>query len=224
MPICLHIHSHHRDLKPENVLLDSKGNLRLTDFGLAKENVWGAGARGGTKTFCGTPEYLAPEVLENKGHGKGVDWWAMGTLAYEMLYGLPPFYDQNMQRMYQNILQMPLEWRGPLQSDEHADTRSFLEAILTRKVEDRLGCGKDGAEEIKGHPFNDCLDWDLVTRKQYRPEFAPPDDGEYGTSNFDEEFTRERPEDSVVAQHMNAADLEKTKFENFTFTSDGALS
>ena len=74
----------YRDLKPENILLDEAGHLRITDFGLAKGNITGAGAEGGTKTFCGTPEYLAPEILENKGHGKAVDWWALGTLLYEV--------------------------------------------------------------------------------------------------------------------------------------------
>jgi serine/threonine protein kinase len=91
----------HRDIKPENILLDAEGHIRVTDFGLAKGNVTGPGAEGGTKTFCGTPEYLAPEMLENKGHGRAVDWWALGTLTYEMLVGLPPFFDSNVQRMYQ---------------------------------------------------------------------------------------------------------------------------
>lgn len=90
--------------------LDAGGHLRLTDFGLAKSGVTGPGAEGGTKTFCGTPEYLAPEILENKGHGKAVDWWALGTLLYEMLTGLPPFYDTNVQRMYHKILHDPLKF------------------------------------------------------------------------------------------------------------------
>ena len=94
--ICLAIDALHsrdiiyRDLKPENILMDLEGHLRLTDFGLAKDQIAGAGATGGTKTFCGTPEYLAPEILENKGHGKAVDWWSFGTLVYEMICGLPP--------------------------------------------------------------------------------------------------------------------------------------
>lgn len=90
--------------------LDAAGHIRLTDFGLAKSNITGYGAEGGTKTFCGTPEYLAPEILENKGHGKGVDWWALGTFVFEMLTGLPPFYDTNVQRMYHKILHEPLRF------------------------------------------------------------------------------------------------------------------
>lgn len=100
----------YRDLKPENLLLDVEGHLKLTDFGLTKGNITGPGAEGGTKTFCGTPEYLAPEILENKGHGKAVDWWALGTFLFEMLTGLPPFYDTNVQRMYHKILHEPLRF------------------------------------------------------------------------------------------------------------------
>jgi len=208
----------YRDLKPENILLDLNGNLCLTDFGLAKENVWGAGAQGGTKTFCGTPEYLAPEVLENKGHGKGVDWWAMATLSYEMLYGLPPFYDQNMQRMYDQILHMDLVWRGPLQKEEHEDTRSIIGSILKRKVEDRLGCGEEGAEEIKAHPFfAPPFCFVKAYNREYTPEFIPPNKDDTDVSNFDAEFTNERAEDSVVQQNLSAKDIEKTKFQGFTF-------
>jgi len=213
----------YRDLKPENILMDLEGNLRLTDFGLAKENVTGAGAKGGTKTFCGTPEYLAPEVLENKGHGKAVDWWAMGTLFYEMLFGLPPFYDQNMQRMYSNIMKNELQFKGPLAQEEHADSRSIIGLLLQRKVKDRLGSSQTGANDIKSHPFFETLDFDKVFNKEYQPEFVPPSKGAGDVSNFDQEFTRERPEDSVVVSNLSEADVEKTKFDGFTFEGGSAL-
>jgi len=202
----------YRDLKPENLLLDLEGHIRLTDFGLSKEAVTGAGAKGGTRTFCGTPEYLAPEILENKGHGKAVDWWSMGTLLYEMIAGLPPFYDQNMQRMYDKILHAQLRFPQAMSPE----VKSLLKGLLQRKVEDRLG--SKGAQEIMSHPFFDDLDFDKVMSKGYEPEFVPPNKhGEGDTSNFDREFTSEAPVDSVVTTNMTETQIEKSKFDDFTY-------
>mmetsp|Transcript_1258 Transcript_1258/g.3937 ORF Transcript_1258/g.3937 Transcript_1258/m.3937 type:complete len:390 (-) Transcript_1258:150-1319(-) len=208
----------YRDLKPENILLDLDGHLRLTDFGLSKDNIMGSGAAGGTKTFCGTPEYLAPEILENKGHGKGVDWWSFGTLVYEMICGLPPFYDTNVQRMYHKILHAPLRFPSHLSPD----AKGFLHGLLQRKVDTRLGSGTD-AQEVKDHAWFSDLDWDKVFRKEYIPEFVPSASkgGGYDGSDatfFDEEFTNEKPIDSVVNGELSATQQEKSKFEGFTFT------
>ena len=151
----------YRDLKPENILVDLEGHIRLTDFGLSKDGITGPGAEGGTKTFCGTPEYLAPEILDNKGHGKGVDWWSFGTLLYEMLCGLPPFYDTNVQKMYHKILCAPLRFPSYL-SDEAKD---ILRGLLQRKVEERLGSGPGGTSEVKAADFFKSLDFDRVMAK-----------------------------------------------------------
>jgi serine/threonine protein kinase len=211
----------YRDLKPENLLVGLDGNICLTDFGLSKEAVTGAGAKGGTKTFCGTPEYLAPEILENKGHGKAVDWWSLGTLYYEMLSGLPPFYDQNMQRMYDKILHAQLRFPAYIT----AECKSLLTGLLQRKVEDRLGSGPTGAKELMEHPVFDPYDFDKVLNLEYDPEFKPPQKkGELDTSNFDLEFTSERPVDSVVNTGMSAEDVEKAKFSGFTYQGEnGAM-
>jgi serum/glucocorticoid-regulated kinase 2 len=212
----------YRDLKPENILLDLEGHLRLTDFGLAKDQIQGAGAVGGTKTFCGTPEYLAPEILENKGHGKAVDWWSFGTLVYEMICGLPPFYDTNVQRMYHKILHAPLRFPSYLTKE----AKDCLNGLLQRKVEARLGSKLD-AVEIKEHAWFSDLDWGKVYRKETVPEFAPGAgkgadyDGSDAT-HFDEEFTNEKAIDSVVNNQLSATMVEKSKFEGFTFAG-GAL-
>ena len=96
----------HRDLKPENVLLDSQVNVRLTDFGLSKEGI--SEPSTGATSFCGTPEYIAPEVLLRQGHGRAVDWWSLGALLYEMITGLPPFYSRNRETMFEKIMKAEL--------------------------------------------------------------------------------------------------------------------
>lgn len=90
----------YRDLKPENILLDSTGHIKITDFGLSKK-----GSRSKTYTFWGTPEYLAPEVIKGVGHDKGVDWWSLGTLLYEMLWGRPPFWDKSRRELFRQIVE-----------------------------------------------------------------------------------------------------------------------
>eukprot|EP00494_Astrolonche_serrata_P031107 UN31376 len=103
---CLHTNDIiYRDLKPENILLDHEGHIKITDFGLSKDSIESDSV---THTFCGTPEYLAPEILQQRGHGKAVDWWSFGTLLYEMMTGLPPFYNMNLNLMYEKILHAPI--------------------------------------------------------------------------------------------------------------------
>lgn len=218
------LHAHniiYRDLKPENILVDLDGHIRLTDFGLSKDGITTAGAEGGTKTFCGTPEYLAPEVLDNKGHGKAVDWWSFGTLLYEMLCGLPPFYDTQIQKMYHKILCAPLRFPSYLTDD----AKTILRGLLQRKVEERLGSGPTGTEEVKESPFFKSLDFDRVMAKEYTPEFKPPQGrSETDATNFDAEFTTERACDSVVTSHMSETAKDKSNFEGFTYQDqDGAM-
>mmetsp|Transcript_15287 Transcript_15287/g.20944 ORF Transcript_15287/g.20944 Transcript_15287/m.20944 type:complete len:439 (-) Transcript_15287:422-1738(-) len=213
----------YRDLKPENILLDAAGHIRITDFGLAKAGITGYDAVGGTKTFCGTPEYLAPEILDNKGHGKAVDWWALGTLLFEMLTGLPPYYDTNVQRMYHKILHDPLKFPKSEGRQMSEDARDILKGLLERKVSDRLGSG--GATQLKRSRFFSVYgDFSGILRKTHEAEFIPP----AATSmtdvrNFDKEFTSEPAADSMVVSHMSETMQEKSNFEGFTYKGDKKL-
>ncbi|GBB99293.1 hypothetical protein RclHR1_34740001 [Rhizophagus clarus] len=182
-----HLHKYnivYRDLKPENILLDATGHIALCDFGLCKENL----ATGQTtNTFCGTSEYLAPEVLAECGYGKAVDWWSLGILFYEMIAGFSPFYTNDTQLMYRRILFGKLKFPKGFFSD---DAKSLIKGLLARNPHSRLGSQND-AEEIKNHPFFANVDWDALYRKQVSPPFKPNVSSDDDVSCFDPAFTEE---------------------------------
>eukprot|EP01094_Clydonella_sp_ATCC50884_P007025 TRINITY_DN1620_c0_g1_i4.p1 TRINITY_DN1620_c0_g1~~TRINITY_DN1620_c0_g1_i4.p1 ORF type:complete len:710 (+),score=219.36 TRINITY_DN1620_c0_g1_i4:56-2131(+) len=186
----------YRDLKPENLLLDITGHVCLTDFGLVKE-----GVKYGDKTytFCGSPEYLAPEILQNKGYARPVDWWALGTFLYEMLEGLPPFYDEDIMEMNRKILAAPLYFDPDHFSPE---AKSLLRGLLQRDPQLRLGSGPGDAEEIKAHPFFRNVDWGRLERKEYEPEFKPHLQSLEDVRYFDPEFTSQTVQDTPVDDQM----------------------
>ncbi|BCR96197.1 serine/threonine-protein kinase [Aspergillus luchuensis] len=156
----------YRDLKPENILLDYTGHIALCDFGLCKLDMKDEDR---TNTFCGTPEYLAPELLLGNGYTKTVDWWTLGVLLYEMLTGLPPFYDENTNDMYRKILQEPLTF--PSTDIVPPAARDLLSRLLDRDPQRRLGA--NGAAEIKSHHFFANIDWRKLLQRKYEPSFRP---------------------------------------------------
>ncbi|KAJ7991897.1 hypothetical protein DPEC_G00288620 [Dallia pectoralis] len=175
------LHIVYRDLKPENILLDSAGHIVLTDFGLCKE---GLAPTGTTTTFCGTPEYLAPEVLQKQAYDRTVDWWCLGSVLYEMLYGLPPFYSRNTAEMYNNILNKPLM----LKPNVSNAGRELLEGLLQKDRTKRLGANNDFME-MKCHAFFSPINWEDLMARKITPPYIPSVTGPTDLRHFDPEFT-----------------------------------
>ncbi|KAL7267999.1 Serine/threonine-protein kinase [Rhizina undulata] len=213
---CLHgFNVIYRDLKPENILLDYTGHIALCDFGLCKLNMK---EEDRTNTFCGTPEYLAPELLLGQGYTKTVDWWTLGVLLYEMLTGLPPFYDENTNEMYRKILQDPLQFP----TDIDRDAKSILIRLLDRDPARRLGA--NGASEIKSHRFFETVDWKRLLQKKIQPSFRPNVVNAMDTANFDKEFTSEIPADSVVNEKNYLSDSMQKQFTGWSYNRPGQLA
>lgn len=179
----------HRDLKPENILIDEKGNFKLTDFGLVKV---GTSKDSTTNTFCGTPEYIAPEIVAQQEYTRMVDWWSVGILVYRMLYGLMPFYSQNRLELYQMILNEDPSFPDP-DSDPDSpvspEAIDFIQKMLQKDPECRLGF-TDEAEILK-HPFFENVPVDDVLECQYKMEYIPDIKNKQDTSQFASEFTDE---------------------------------
>jgi len=176
-----HIHSKniiHRDLKPENILLSPNGYSKLTDFGFAK--IVEPGTR--TYTLCGTPEYIAPEVLLNKGHGKPVDWWTLGILIYEMICGQPPFCDEDPMGIYQKILAGKVYF--PKYFDKNA--KALVKKLLVADLSKRYGNLKDGSADIVKHTWFSTYELPKLETYEYPAPYKPTMKDDQDTSNFEE--------------------------------------
>jgi len=205
-----HLHSKdiiYRDLKPENILLHQSGHICLTDFGLSKDldpmNLE-------SHTFCGTPEYLAPEILQKQGHGKAVDWWSLGILCFELATGQPPFYHNNLHTMYRKIrTETP---RFPMYMNSHC--KDFISKLLIRDPKRRLGSGDGDVEDLQKDAWFKNMNWDDLLQLKVEPPFKPKVEDAMDTSCFSKEFTREPVQETFV----EAVELApEDAFNNFTY-------
>ena len=174
----------YRDVKPENILIDEDGYLKLIDFGLAKK----VEEKEKATSFCGTPEYLAPEVISREGHSTPADWWSYGILIYEMLCGVPPFYSENINDMFDLILKGNL--RFPKKIPLTDEVKDLVSKLLIKNQNIRLGA-KGGFDEIKIHPFFNGFNFDNLLNRKIKAPFIPEIKGDLDVGNFDEEFTSE---------------------------------
>ncbi|XP_077835764.1 protein kinase C zeta type isoform X2 [Macaca mulatta] len=214
----------YRDLKLDNVLLDADGHIKLTDYGMCKE---GLGPGDTTSTFCGTPNYIAPEILRGEEYGFSVDWWALGVLMFEMMAGRSPFDiitdnpDMNTEDyLFQVILEKPI--RIPRFLSVKAS--HVLKGFLNKDPKERLGCRpQTGFSDIKSHAFFRSIDWDLLEKKQALPPFQPQITDDYGLDNFDTQFTSEpvqlTPDDEDAIKR-----IDQSEFEGFEYINPLLLS
>ncbi|KAM9370188.1 protein kinase C zeta type isoform 1-T1 [Phaethornis superciliosus] len=214
----------YRDLKLDNVLLDAEGHIKLTDYGMCKE---GLGPGDTTSTFCGTPNYIAPEILRGEEYGFSVDWWALGVLMFEMMAGRSPFDiitdnpDMNTEDyLFQVILEKPI--RIPRFLSVKAS--HVLKGFLNKDPKERLGCQpQTGFSDIKSHTFFRSIDWDLLEKKQTTPPFQPQITDDYGLDNFDTQFTSEpvqlTPDDEDIIKR-----IDQSEFEGFEYINPLLLS
>lgn len=180
----------YRDLKPENIMLDREGHVKLTDFGCVKRSLCDES----NYTFCGTVEYMAPEIIKSTGrHGQGVDWWSFGILIHDMLTGRPPFTGKNRKAVTDKVVSQKLVMNQKFLTP---DAKHIIKKLLERKVEKRLGCGEKGGEEIKAHPFFSKVDWTACFERRLTPPFLPMLKSEDDFSMFDKCFTNKAAIDS----------------------------
>ncbi|KAK5980035.1 Non-specific serine/threonine protein kinase [Trichostrongylus colubriformis] len=204
----------YRDLKLDNVMMERDGHIKITDFGMCKEGIIGNAT---TKTFCGTPDYIAPEIILYQPYGKSVDWWAFGVLLFEMLAGQPPFDGEDEDELFTAITEHNVSYPKSLSKE----AVSICKMLLNKNPAKRLGCSLDvsAAElDVKEHPFFRRIDWHKIETRQVQPPFKPrlksPDD----VSNFDTEFTHEVPQLTPI-DRLFLMNLDQTEFEGFSFVN-----
>ncbi|XP_069799607.1 RAC-beta serine/threonine-protein kinase [Dendropsophus ebraccatus] len=203
----------YRDIKLENLMLDKDGHVKITDFGLCKEGITDGATM---RTFCGTPEYLAPEVLEDNDYGRAVDWWGLGVVMYEMMCGRLPFYNQDHERLFELILMEEIRFPRTLSPE----AKSLLSGLLKKDPKQRLGGGPTDAQEVKDHRFFASINWQDVNQRKLTPPFKPQVTSEIDTRYFDDEFTAQSITVTPPDRYDNLDPLEpENRFPQFSYSA-----
>ncbi|ETE73557.1 Serine/threonine-protein kinase N2, partial [Ophiophagus hannah] len=200
------------DLKLDNLLLDKEGFVKIADFGLCKE---GMGYADRTSTFCGTPEFLAPEVLTDTSYTRAVDWWGLGVLIYEMLVGESPFPGDDEEEVFDSIVNDEVRYPRFLSTE----AIGIMRRLLRRNPERRLGSSERDAEDVKKHPFFRSIEWEALLARKIKPPFVPVIKGCEDISNFDEEFTTEAAVLTPPRESRPLTQKEQDSFKDFDYVS-----
>lgn len=204
----------YRDLKLDNVLLDQSGHIKIADFGMCKENIYPPKT---TRTFCGTPDYIAPEIIAYQPYGASVDWWALGVLVYEMLAGQPPFDGEDEDELFNSVLEQNVSFPRSLSKE----ASSIIKGFLTKNPNRRLGSGETGEQDIRDHQFFKFIDWIKLYKLEIQPPYKPKVISKRSHDNFDVEFTDEAtrltPIDRNFIHHIDQRVFESFSYINSTY-------